>query len=192
MTWAVASLAFFGFFRLGELLLDKDATYLEAAHLSWGDIAVDNRDNPAILQVHLKRSKCDQFGPGVDVVVGRTLNELCPVAAVLTYLAARGSAPGPLFIDTARRPVAKAKFNNRIQGILDEAGYPSHQFAGHSFQIGAATEAARTGLEDSVIQMMGRWHSAAFKTYIRTPREQLACISARLASASPEWLRDHA
>ena len=72
LVWAVASLAYFGFFRLGELLVDTADEYDLAVHLSWGDVAVDNRTSPSMVKVHLKRSKCDQFGRGVDVVVGRT------------------------------------------------------------------------------------------------------------------------
>ena len=30
--------------------------------LSWGDVAVDSRSAPTMVKVHLKRSKCDQFG----------------------------------------------------------------------------------------------------------------------------------
>ena len=182
LVWAVATLAFFGFFRLGELLLDRDAAYTPTAHLSWGDIAADSRDDPSMLRVHLKRSKCDQFGMGVDVFVGRTRCELCPVAAVLSYLAVRGSSQGPIFIDSRQQPLTKAKFVARIRNILAEAGYPSHQFAGHSFRIGAATAAAQAGIEDSTIQALGRWHSSAFLTYIRTPRDRLAGISTLLAA----------
>ena len=35
--------------------------------LAWGDVAVDDRDSPTMVQVHLKTSKVDQFGQGVDV-----------------------------------------------------------------------------------------------------------------------------
>ena len=186
LTWAVASVAFFGFFRLGELLLDRESAYTQTTHLSWGDVAADSRETPSVLRIHLKRSKCDQFGRGADVLVGRTGDELCPVAAVLAYLAIRGSTPGPLFIDAENRPLLKARFVDRIRAILDATGYPSDQFAGHSFRIGAATAAAQAGIQDSTIQALGRWNSAAFLTYIRTPKEELASVSAHIARAGRE------
>ena len=66
-------------------------------HLSWGDVAVDSTDNPRALQVFLKRSKCDQFGKGVHVLIGYTGDAICPVAAMLAYMACRGSREGPMF-----------------------------------------------------------------------------------------------
>ena len=124
-----------------------------------------------MLRVHLKQSKCDQFGMGADIVIGRTRNELCPVAAVLSYLAVCGSSQGSLFTDTRQQLLTKTRFVARIRSILDEAGYPSHQFAGHSFRIGAATVAAQAGIEHSTIQALDWWHSSTFLAYIRIPRD---------------------
>ena len=117
-----------------------------------------------MLKIHLRWSKCDQFGRGVDVYVGRTSNELCPVATTLAYFAVQGGAKGPLFIDTQRRPVTKERFVRRmrevLREVLREAGYEAFQFAGYSFLIGAATTAAKVDVEDSVIHALGCWHSA--------------------------------
>ena len=84
--WAICCLAFFGCFRLGELLLESLASFDHRRHLAWGDVAVDklllespasldhrrhlawgdvtvdNQANPRTLRVHLKQSKTDQFG----------------------------------------------------------------------------------------------------------------------------------
>ena len=40
--------------------------------------------------------------------------------------------------------------------------------AGHSFRIGAATSAALAEVEDSIVQILGQWQSAAFLRYVRT------------------------
>ncbi len=99
--WAVACTAFFGFFRLGELLPESATAFNLAMHLAWGDIAVDDRTAPRMVQIHLKRSKCDQFGAGSDIVVGVTGKALCPVTAIVTYIEARGTNPGPFFLDSS-------------------------------------------------------------------------------------------
>lgn len=178
--WAISATSFFGFFRLGELLPDT-ASFNAAIHLAWGDVAVDSNLNPQVVQIHLKRSKCDQFGAGSDVVVGRTGVDLCPISALLDYITSRGDRPGPFFMTTSGNLVVKAWFISQIRDVLAAIGLPQHHYAGHRFRIGAATTAALRGIEDSTIQALGRWHSAAFLQYIRTPKERLASISAVLA-----------
>ena len=50
--WEVASTAFFGFFQLGELLPESAQAFNSTTSLAWGDVAVDNRAAPRMLQVH--------------------------------------------------------------------------------------------------------------------------------------------
>ena len=135
-----------------------------------------------MVRCHLKQSKTDQLGRGVDVVLGRTGLELCPVAAVLSYIVRRGSQPGPFFLTTAGVPLVKQEFVGEFRKILAAVGLPAEDYAGHSFSIGAATSAALAGVEDSTIQLLGRWQSAAFLRYIRTPHERLAAMSCTLAT----------
>ncbi|KAL5488697.1 hypothetical protein EMCRGX_G017678 [Ephydatia muelleri] len=172
--WAIAVVAFFGFFRLGELLLESRTTYNSVLHLSWGDISIDSLTNPSMVEVYLKKSKCDQFGAGADVLLGRSGGQLCPVTAILDYINVRRDTPGYFFVESQEKPISKARFIAGLREALKESGYPDDQYAGHSFCIGAATAAAIAGVEDSLIQTLGRWHSAAFLRYFRTPHDQLA------------------
>ena len=128
--------------------------------------------------------KCYQFGVGADIVMGVTRDELCPVSAIIDYLRLRGDRKGTFFLDPNGKMVTKSWFVEQIRSVLSSVGAPQHQYAGHSFRIGAATIAAMAGVEDSVIQALGRWHSAAFLQFIRTPKEHLARISLTLATAS--------
>ena len=180
--WAIACTAFFGFFRLGELLPESAGAFNPSTSLAWGDIAVDSQVNPSMVRIHLKKSKCDQFGAGVDIILGRSGQDLCPVSALLSFISARGSTPGPFFLDSGGKPIIKPWFVEQIRGCLNRAGLPQHQYAGHSFRIGAATTAAIAGIEDSTIQTLGRWHSAAFLQYIRMPRERLASLASVMAT----------
>ena len=70
--WAICCTAFFGFFRLGELLLPSSTAFNPRLHMAWGDMAVDNPQATSMVKFRLKQSKTDQFGRGVDVIVGRT------------------------------------------------------------------------------------------------------------------------
>ena len=152
LIWAIAATAFFGFFRLGELLVISPRDFNPAVNLSWGDVAVDNRSSLTMVRIHLRRSKCDQFGGGVDVVIGLTGTSLCPVTAVVNYLYIRKDRPGAFFCLQDGTPVSKPRFIAKIRGIVSSIGLPHHDYAGHSFRIGAATTAALVGVEDSTIQ----------------------------------------
>ena len=182
MLWAAASLCFFGFFRSGEITVPSLTSFDSSRHLAWGDVAVDSLDNPQMLKIHLKTSKTDQLRRGADVYVGRTDCPICPITAVLHYMALRGSTAGSFFIFKDGTPLTKSIFTARVREALRSLGYPEENFAGHSFRIGAATAAASAGIEDSVIRTMGRWSSSAFLAYIRTPKEQLATFSRSLAN----------
>ena len=126
------------------------------------DVSVNSHQAPSVLSLRLRRSKVDPFGNGVTICLGSTGRTICPLAALLSYLAQRGRRPGPLFLFSNGHTLSK----NRLMH--------------HSFRIGAATAAAQAGLEDSLIQTLGRWHSAAFQRYIRTPAHQLAASTTRL------------
>ena len=177
LMWAVCCTAFFGFFRLGELL---ETTPHSKVSIQVRDVTVDSPANPTIVSLRLRRSKTDQFGKGVDIHLGRTMQDVCPVTALLAYLAVRGGVDGPLFRCEAGTALTKQDFINKLRTALLSLGLSEKVYAGHSFRIGAATTAAEVGSEDSTIKLLGRWESNAFQTYIKTPRKQLAALSARL------------
>ena len=83
------------------LLLHREADFNTKLHLAWGDVATDNVQDPSMVQVHLKHSKTDQLGRGADIIIGKTGGEICPVAAVLGYIAFCGPKPGPFFLTSS-------------------------------------------------------------------------------------------
>lgn len=184
MLWAAASLCFFAFLRSGEITVPSDTAYDEGAHLSFGDFTVDDLDNPTTLKVRIKASKTDPFRKGVDIYVGRTGDSLCPVSAVLSYMVARGKGAGPFFIFQAGTPLTRMRFVAAIREALARFGIDASMFSGHSFRSGAATTAAKQGIGDATIKMLGRWKSSAYQLYIKTPKEQLAAISKRLVAGT--------
>ena len=180
MLWAACCTCFFGFLRSGEIVVPTATSYDPAAHLSFGDVTVDRMDAPTIAQITIKASKTDPFRKGISIYVGKTDNDLCPVAALTAYLAARGQ-PGPFFRMKDGRPLTRDLFVSQVKTILTQAGIDATKYSGHSFRIGAASTAAARGIEDSMIRTLGRWESAAYLLYVRVPRERLAILSQTLS-----------
>lgn len=179
MLWAAFCLGFFGFMRAGEFTCASQEAFTPDM-LSAGDIAVDSHSSPSYLVVHLQRSKNDPFAVGTRIHLGATGNALCPVVAILGYLAIRPSVPGPLFIFENGATLSRPRLVQSLRLALQEVGVDDSGFSGHSFRIGAATTAARAGLGDALIKTLGRWRSAAYQAYIRTPGKRLASFSATL------------
>lgn len=181
MLWAACCMCFFGFLRSGEVTVPSLKEYDAEGHLSEGDVSLDSLSNPTVVQVLIKASKTDPFRKGVTLYLGKTGNDLCPVAAVAAYLAVRGRSPGPFFRFTSGVPLSREVLVRRLRAALKPFGVEVSNYSGHSFRIGAATTAAAAGIEDSLIKTMGRWESGAYLLYVRIPRDKLASVSKRLS-----------
>ena len=148
------------------------------------DVAADCPHRPTLILLHLKRAKTDQFGRGATVFLSWSDCEVCPVAALLTYMAVREQQPGPLFRCSDESPLAKPWVISKMHEAVAEVGHNQLMYAGHSFRIGAATTAAAAGIEDYTIQALGRWSSTAFLSYIRMTPQELALIATRMSAAA--------
>ena len=157
--------------RSGELTVPTGSIFDCTIHLIPRDITVDDLQRPTMLKIHVKSSKTDPTRKGVDLLVGRTGNSLCPVVAMLRYLSMRGIDDGPLFREGNGNPLSRQNLIAKVRQALQQAGVDPSHYSGHSFRIGAATTAASRGISDTTIQILGRWSSDSYTRYIRTPRE---------------------
>ena len=168
--------------------MENEKSYDPGSNLSYDDLAIDNAACPQTISIKIKRSKTDQEGRGVRVVVGKTANDLCPVVALMNYLALRGSNPGSSFMWEVSLPLTKSRFVSEVRKALSAANLPAANFAGYQrlhvtlTLIGAATTAATAGLEDLAIQTLGRWQSFSYLLYICLELQRLASVSATLAN----------
>ena len=137
----------------------------------------------SLIRIHLKESKADPYKKGVDIVIGRTDTDICPVGALLAYLAQRGVAPGPLFVFENGSSLSRTALVDHVRAALRSQGISAERYLGHSFRIRAATAAAAVGIEDSTIRSLGRWKSDAYTRYIRMDPRDIAGFSRRLASS---------
>ena len=104
----------------------------------------------------LRHSKTDQAGKGSVIYLGRTGDRVCPVTALLAYLAVRPPSKGPLFIFNDSTPLSQQQLITYLRNTLFQACFSTLDYSGHSLSIGAATTAACMGLSDSLIQTLGR------------------------------------
>ena len=101
--------------------------------MSWGvDLQADSLVNPPCFKVHIKCSKTDPFHMGCDIYVGRGEGSVCPIRALVNFLALRGSSEGPLFTFSDGRPLTRLQLSSTVQSILHSAGYIG-SYSGHSF-----------------------------------------------------------
>ena len=110
-------------------------------------------------------------------MLSKTSESVCPVTALLPYLAVRGSKEGPLFMMANQQYLTPPLFRASLFNILKSIGISTSEYNTHSFRIGAATSAKAAGISDLHIKMLGRWQSDAYQIYVKTPPEDLAKFS---------------
>ena len=182
MLWAACCTRFL---RSGKISIRSDKEYDPSTHLSFGDIAVDSYENTSTIAIKIKASKTDPYRQGIMIYLGATNTKLCPVKAILAYIAVRGSEPGLPFMFANQQGLTGDKLVLHVRRALTKAGINPDLYASHSFRIGAATVAHMKGIEDSAIMTLGRWKSNAYQRYVRIPQEHLAQLYCHIATPVP-------
>lgn len=162
--------AFYGFMRCGEFTCKSSR---ESNFIRVEDIYL--LPDKSSFQLRLRSSKTDPYGRGVVLKIFDN-SVLTPVLTMSKYLTARYSQgatnSSPLFVDdpsaSAETPLRRHTFLSYLRETLTRIGVDCRAFNGHSFRIGAATSAAAAGIEDHVIQTLGRWSSNCYIRYIHT------------------------
>ena len=62
MLWAASCFCFFGFLRLGEVIVSSDSSYDPEVHLNFEDVRVNSRSHPKRLEIRIKASKRTHSG----------------------------------------------------------------------------------------------------------------------------------
>lgn len=156
------SAAFFGAFRVGELVAASKRSVNTG--LMWADVSV--REDAILCR--LPRSKTDQLGRGRWVTLNAQPDDpACPVGLAASYSRSRPSGGSQWLLHRDGAPLTRFQFGAVLKVCLSQLGLEGKEYGTHSFRIGAATCAAVAGLPAADIQALGRWRSGAFKKYVR-------------------------
>ena len=159
-------LAFFGFFRVGEITASSKSADCSRI-LGLSDVRFEGHDQSTMI-IKLRFSKTDQQGNSASLRFRRNPNsQLCPLRCLSQYLSMRPPVGDCLFVHADGSPLTAYQFRHILKKGLEALGVPTLGFSGHSFRIGAATSAALNGLSIPVVQSLDRWKSSAVNWYIR-------------------------
>lgn len=163
------TLAFFGFFRISELLGQGHRRRDVGQGLLYSDCDVSSSDH---INIFLASSKTDQRGKGTQVAIQQVKKfpSLCPVHHLRNYVAIRPRVRGPLLVHFNGSPLTRFQFQAVLKKAASALGWEVGHYSSHSFRIGAATTAALNGTPLESIMRRGRWKSSAVRGYIRTQR----------------------
>ena len=161
---AAFTLAFFGFFRIGEITASKRGANTSFI-VNVNDIQLSK--TPAFAIINLRYSKTDQLGRGIAIKILCTGGDLCAVCSLRAYLNVRPPHSGPLFIHFNGSSLTRYQFSAVLKKTISRLGLDYSRFKSHSFRIGAATAATQLGLPVDIIKQAGRWSSKAYQSYIR-------------------------
>ena len=140
----------------------------------------------------INASKTDIFRQTVTIIIGKGKEPVCPVVLLHKMLKKRVKLAknnprlkvhkaAPLFIAENGKIVSRANMSLFLKTCLTAVGLDTRNFSLYSFRIGGATMYAKRGFNDYDIQLLGRWQSAAYQTYIRKSEADIAAMSQLMA-----------
>ena len=180
--WCAMLIAFFGCFRLSNLVPTAAQNFDPLKHLSREDVSFEDD----VVLIYYKWSKTNQNCDKVSwIPICSVSDKRFNVKLNLEKLFSVCKTPknAPLFM----YDVKKNWFHSRhsLVSILDmcvcAANLSSADYSWHSFRRGSAVFAFELGLADSAVQLLGDWSSSAFKNYLEFAFKRKVEISESLA-----------
>ncbi len=164
---ALFSLAFFGMFRIGELVDSSHA--LKACNV----MQAEEGEHIICVQHSLKTLKPEEMSLLVDIPPDST--EFCPCLLTTHHTQCRVWASSKwlcthetFFLHQDGSRVSKAQVLRKICACVRLIpGMMPQEFGTHSFRSGRATDLFKEGVPENKIMQQGWWISSTFKRYIK-------------------------
>lgn len=189
LIWAISTLAFFGGFRIHEILSQNTnkfdpLTTLLNEDVDIQSITIENSEHK-VIQICLKTEKTNRTGRHNLIDVYPSNGALCPVRAFVKWDNIRSCREKhlPAFRDENGSPYTGRKFNVFLKRFMS-SHFPDikGQITSHSFRSGLATLLGTLGYSDEDIQTSGRWSSRCFEDYLKLPRSKRIHMAKQIAN----------
>ena len=163
--WCAMLIAFFGCFRLSNLVPSSKSKFDPSKHLTRDDIKFEKD----LVLIFYKWSKTNQHCSKVSWV------PICTVAddrfnikkfLYLLFSSVAADDTAPVFSFSRKDFHSRHTLVNLLDKCVFNAGLSLSDYSWHSFRRGAAVFAFELGLADSAVQLLGDWSSSAFKNYL--------------------------
>ena len=178
--WCAMLLAFFGCFRVSNLVPAAKAQFDPLKHLTRDDIKCDGK----FVLIFYKWSKTNQNSSSVSwIPICSPSDARFNVQFFLNKLLIVVDAPenAPLFSYSDHMFHTKFSLTRMLDHFLFEAGMNLADYSWHSFRRGSATFAFELGLDESAVQLLGDWKSPAFKRYLEFAFVKKANIAKKIS-----------
>ena len=168
--WAACSTAFFGCFRMGELLPKLENQTDKTFDLLWGDIKLSKKH----AEITLKSQKNQVLKPQILHIFKLKDKNSCPISALRAlkkHSKKNGffSSSKPVFMVSKKQNLTQRKVNEFLKKTFKE-----NKFSGHSFRAGVPSSLADFPniANDWHVMGWGRWRSNIFLKYQNRTKKQ--------------------
>jgi len=181
--WTCTCLAFFGCFRIGELLAKHEDTYDPYSTLLWGNVKIENDS----CLIHVKSPKSNnKEGDFIDLFKFPG-HGCCPVSCIKALSKSKKcNKDVPVFRFDSGKLLTQENFNKTLKFLLKPiVGSSASEYTSHSLRaaIPSALDKFPHLSSDEDVQSWGRWDSPCFKRYTRLQKNKKKEIFSRISEA---------
>lgn len=147
----------------------------ELVNLEVNDVSMSTTE----LRVLVRRSKMDQDGVGVEILVHLEGGELCPAQALKKWLTEARISNGPIFrkVDrwgkVGRMRMSESSVALIVKRAARAAGFDAREFSSHSLRAGFCTQTVLSNVSDADAMAVSR-HKSRINYYDYVRRRQHA------------------
>ena len=181
--WTCICVAFFGSFRIGELLASREGGFDPVTTLLWKNVKL--KSDHCLIHVESPKSNAKE-GEFIDLfaVSGQ---DCCPISALKKLARSSGSpASSPVFMFAGGKPLTPPVFNQTLRDLLRPVlGSSADQLSSHSLRAAIPSVLAKSPdlASDQDIKGWGRWDSPCYKRYTRLELDRKKYIYSKISSA---------